>query len=46
MIFFIIIIILIGLLIYYDPYIDITENKILFWYNKKDNREYIILWEK
>lgn len=46
MIFFVVLIILLGLFIYYDPYIDITENQILFWYNKKDNREYIILWKK
>lgn len=32
--------------IYYDPYVDITKNKIFLWYNKGDNRECIVLWSK
>lgn len=32
--------------IYYDPYVDITEDNVLLWYNKSGNREYIILWSR
>lgn len=36
--------VIIGAWLYYDPYIDITEDSILMWYNKKGAREYIVLW--
>lgn len=32
--------------IYYDPYVDITEDNVLLWYNDKGYREYIILWSR
>lgn len=32
--------------IYYSPYVDITEDNVLLWYNKDGNREYIILWSR
>lgn len=32
--------------IYYDPYVCITENNVLLWYNKSGNKEYIILWSR
>lgn len=37
---------IIAAYIYYDPYVDITENNVLLWYNKSGNREYIILWSR
>lgn len=43
---FIIIFILLGLFIYYDPYIDIQEDQIIFWYSNQENRKYKILWSK
>lgn len=39
-------IVLIIAFIYYDPYVDITEDNILLWYNGKGYREYIILWSR
>lgn len=39
-------IVLIIAFIYYDPYVDITEDNVLLWYNKSGNREYIILWSR
>lgn len=46
MIAFIIICLLFIAYIYYDPYVDIAEDSVLLWYNKKSNREYIILWSR
>lgn len=46
MIVFIIIYIIVVAYIYYDPYIDITEDSILLWYSKSDNREYVVLWSR
>ena len=43
MVAFIIVCIMFAAYIYYDPYVDITENNVLLWYNKSGNREYIIL---
>ena len=45
MIALIIIAILLAVFAYFDPYIDITEDMVLLWYNKKKTREYIVLWE-
>lgn len=43
----IIVYIMVAAYIYYDPYVDITEdNVLLLWYNKSGNREYIILWSR
>ena len=39
-------IVLIIAFIYYDPYVDITEDNVLLWYNGKGYREYIILWSR
>lgn len=46
MIAFIIVCIMFAAYIYYDPYVDITEDNVLLWYNKSGNREYIILWSR
>lgn len=42
----IIVYIMVAAYIYYDPYVDITEDNVLLWYNKSGNREYIILWSR
>lgn len=35
-----------AIYIYYDPYVDITEDSILLWYNKSGIRKYIVLWSR
>lgn len=42
----IIVYIMVAAYIYYDPYVDITEDNVLLWYHKSGNREYIILWSR
>lgn len=46
MICFIIVYVIVVAYIYYDLHVDITNNNVLLWYNKGDNREYIILWSR
>lgn len=46
MILLIIIVAIIATFLIYDPDIDIMEDKIVLWYNYKNNREYFILWRK
>lgn len=46
MIAFIIICLIFIAYIYYDPYVDVTEDSVLLWYNTKIDREYIILWSR
>lgn len=43
---FIIMCVMIAAYIYYGLHIDITEDNVLLWYNKRGNREYIILWSR
>lgn len=44
------IIILLGIillsLIYFNPYIDRTKDKVILWYNWNGYRNYKILWSK
>lgn len=40
-----IVLIILLLILYFDPKIDKADNKILLWYNSNNTREYIILWE-
>ena len=46
MIAFIMICLIFIAYIYYDPYVDITEDSVLLWYNTKTDRKYIILWSR
>lgn len=39
------IITILVLLIYYNPYFDIQEDKILLWYGRGNKRNYKILWK-
>lgn len=42
----ILIIVLIILYFYYKPYVDITEDSVILWYNSKGSRNYKVLWSK
>lgn len=47
-IFALIILIIISLFLYYQPYIDIESDKVIIWYYKSFGRErvYKIIWIK
>lgn len=43
---FFVLLALIVLILIYDPYLDITKDKIIIWYtNKEKERTYKIIWE-
>ena len=46
MIGIVLIIILVFLYCYYEPYIDITDTTIILWYGSKEKRNYKVLWSK
>lgn len=46
MVTFVIIGIIFFIYICFEPYIDVTENNIILWYDSGGDRDFIILWSR
>lgn len=46
MIFLVLLYVLVMAYIYFDPYLDITDERTILWYTINTDRKYSVLWSK